>query len=129
MAGYQYTIIIGNVGQRPELRFTQSGIAVADFTVAVNRNWKDSEGNKHEDVSWFRVTAWRGLAETVNAYVTKGMQVMVTGNVSASAFVGQDGEARASLELTAQNIQFLSSKLDGSQQQSPYPANPEDMPF
>lgn len=127
MAGYQNTIIIGNVGRDPEMRYTQSGIPVADFTVAVNRNWKDSEGNKHESTTWFRISAWRGLAETVNEYVTVGMLVMVTGNVSASAFVGQDGEARASLELTAQNIQFLSKSEE--RQSSQYPPNPEEMPF
>jgi single-strand DNA-binding protein len=102
MAGYQHTFIIGNVGREPELRYTQSGVAVCDFSVAVSRKWDGGE-----ETTWFRVSAWRGLAETVSQYVTKGMQVMVTGRVSASAYVGKDGEARASLELTAQDIQFL----------------------
>ena len=102
MAGYQYTVIIGNVGRDPELRYTQSGVAVCDFSVAVSRRWTDRNTNEQrEKTTWFRVSAWRQLAETVNQYVRKGMQIMVAGEVDATAFIGQDGEARATLELTA----------------------------
>ena len=108
MAGYQYTVIVGNVGRDPELRYTQAGVAVCDFSVAVSRRWNDSaSGQQREKTTWFRVSAWRGLAETVQQFVTKGMQVMVAGEVDVSAYVGQDGEARGSLELTARDIQFL----------------------
>ena len=113
MAGYQYTIIIGNVGRDPEMRYTQSGVAVCDFSVAVSRKWTDKNTNEaREKTTWFRVSAWRGLAETCNTYVRKGMQVMVTGEIEASAFVGDDGEARASLDLTAREVQFLGSRDD-----------------
>ncbi len=111
MAGYQYTIIVGNVGQDPELRYTRDGIAVCNFSVAVNRRWTDRASNQpREKTTWFRVSAWRELAETCNQFVRKGMQIMVTGEVDASAYVGQDGEARATLELTAQNVQFLGAR-------------------
>lgn len=132
MAGYQYTIIIGNVGRDPELRYTQSGVAVCDFSVAVSRRWTDRTSNeRREQTTWFRVTAWRGLAETVNQYVHKGMQVMVTGMVDASAFTGQDGQPRASLELTAQDIQFLGSRGDAmtDSESGGYPEEAEDLPF
>jgi single-strand DNA-binding protein len=130
MAGYQYTIIIGNVGREPELRYTQSGVAVCDFSVAVNRTWSDRNTNeKREETTWFRVSAWRGLAETVNQYVHKGMQIMVTGRIGASAFIGQDGEARASLDLTALDIQFLSRRGETSEDYQDYPSEPEDLPF
>lgn len=122
MAGYQYTIIVGNVGRDPKLRYTQTGVAVCDFSVAVNRKWKD--GNEQRDkTTWFRVTAWRALAETVNQYVHKGMQVMVTGEIDASAYVAQDGEARASLDLTARDIQFLGGRDGASERET------GDMPF
>ena len=128
MAGYQYTVIIGNVGREPELRYTQSGVAVCDFSVAVNRTWTDRNTNeRQEETTWFRVSAWRGLAETVNQYVYKGMQIMVAGRVDASAFIGQDGEARASLELTATDIQFLGRR--GEAVDDSYPSEPEDLPF
>jgi single-strand DNA-binding protein len=135
MAGYQYTIIIGNVGRDPELRYTQSGVAVCDFSVAVNRTWTDRQsGQRREDTTWFRVSAWRGLAETVSQYVHKGMQIMVTGRVEASAFMGQDGEPRASLDLTALDIQFLGrpgERMDVPNDDGGYGGgnDPEDLPF
>jgi single-strand DNA-binding protein len=106
MAGYQHIMIIGNVGRDPELRYTQSGVAVCGFSVAVNRTWTQ-DGEQREEVTWFRVSAWRGLAETCNQYVHKGMQIMVAGRIGASAYTGQDGEPRAGLELTALDVQFL----------------------
>ena len=127
--GYQYTIIIGNVGRDPELRYTQNGVAVCDFSVAVSRKWTDRNSNEpREKTIWFRVTAWRALAETCNEFVRKGMQVMVTGEVDASAYVGQDGEARASLDLTAQNVQFLGSR-EGAREAQARDADSDRMPF
>jgi single-strand DNA-binding protein len=130
MAGYQYTIIIGNVGRDPEMRYTQSGVAVADFSVAVSRRWTDRNSNEQrEKTTWFRVSAWRGLAETVNQYVHKGMQVMVTGEVDASAYAGQDGTPRATLEITARDIQFLGRRGEGGDEGASFPSEPEDLPF
>ncbi len=135
MAGYQYTIIIGNVGRDPELRYTQSGVAVCDFSVAVSRRWTDRNTNEpREETTWFRVSAWRKLAETASQYVYKGMQIMVTGRVSASAYLGQDGQPRATLEITALDMQFLGRR--GERMDIPdeeggggYPDAPEDLPF
>ena len=111
MAGYQYCLVVGNVGRDPELRYTQSGVAVCDFSVAVSRKWTQGD-ERREETTWFRVSAWRALAETCNTYVTKGMQVFVTGRVTASAYVAADGEARASLELTALDVVFLGQRGD-----------------
>jgi single-strand DNA-binding protein len=131
MAGYQYTIIIGNVGRDPELRYTQSGVAVCDFSVAVTRRWNDRSSNEpREKTTWFKISAWRGLAETCQQYVKKGMPIMVTGEIDASAYTGQDGQARASLEMTAQNIQFLGRRGEGDEPGGGgYPSEPEDLPF
>lgn len=133
MAGYQYTIIIGNVGRDPEMRYTQSGVAVCDFSVATTKRWTDRTTNeKREQTTWFRVTAWRALAETVNQYVHKGMQIMVTGTVEASAYAGQDGTPRATLELTAQDVQFLGQRGDAvstDQSSGGYPEDVQDLPF
>ena len=104
---FEQTIIIGNLGNDPELRYTSSGVPVATFSVAVNRKWTNADGTPGEETKWFRVTAWRKLAETVNQYLSKGRQVMVVGRVVASAFSGQDGAPRASLELTADTVRFL----------------------
>ncbi|MEM9953990.1 MAG: single-stranded DNA-binding protein [Chloroflexota bacterium] len=114
MAGaFEQTIIVGNVGRDPELRYTQSGAAVCDFSVAVTTRWRDSQTNEQKErTRWYRISAWRGLAEVCNQYVKKGMSVLVTGTVEANAYMGQDGQPRASLDLTARDVQFL-TRVDG----------------
>ena len=105
-------VIIGNLTGTPELRVTQSGVSVCQFTVAVNGKRKD------DGATFFRVTAWRALGETCHKYLDKGRKVMVCGAVSASAYTGRDGNPRASLEVTAEDVEFLSSASGDSQQQS-----------
>lgn len=140
MAGsFEQTIIIGNVGRDPELRYTQGGVPVCDFSVAVTARWKDSNSNEQrERTTWYRVTAWRGLGEVCNKYVKKGMSVMVTGTAAASAYLGQDGQPRASLDLTARDVQFLTRAEDGGSggssggnydDYSPPPQDMDDIPF
>jgi len=108
---YQYTVIVGNVGRDPEMRYTQGGTAVCDFSVAVSRRWTDKQTNEQrEKTTWFRVSAWNRLGETCNQYVKKGMRILVTGEVDASAWIGQEGDARATLELRANDVKFLSRK-------------------
>lgn len=113
MAGYEQCIIIGNVGRDPEMRYTQSGAPVCSFSVAVTTRWNDRSTNeRREKTRWYRVSAWRQLAEICNQYVRKGMPIMVVGTVDANAYMGNDGQPRASLDLTARDIQFLGSRSD-----------------
>lgn len=108
---YQQTIVIGNVGRDPEMRYTQGGAGVCSFTVAANFKWTDRNTNeKRERTTWFNVSAWGNLADTCNQYVRKGMLIMVSGEVSARAYTGQDGQPRASLDLRARDVKFLSSR-------------------
>mgnify|MGYP001455876848 CR=1 FL=1 len=108
MAGWHQTIIIGNVGREPDMRYTPTNIPVCSFTVAVTERWNDRQSNeKREKTTWYRVTCWRGLAETANQYVKKGMPIMVVGTVEARGYKNNAGEAAASLELTATTFQFL----------------------
>ena len=102
----------------PELRSTQSGIAVCTFTVAVNRRNTGAKAGQ-PDADFFRVTAWRGLGETCSKFLSKGRKVAVCGSVSAVPYTAQDGTARASLELTADDVEFLSPK--GEQEHSAAP--------
>lgn len=130
MPGYQHTTIIGHVGRDPEMRYTQDGTAVCSFSVAVTRKWSQG-GERKEETTWFRVTAWRGLAETAGQYVHKGMQIMVAGRVSVSAYM-KDDEARATLELTARDMQFLGGRGgEPGASTNPQPARSErgDLPF
>jgi len=110
---YQHTVIVGNLGRDPEMRYTPSGVPVTTFSVAVSRKWKSQDGESHEKTTWFRVKAWRKLGELCNQYLSKGRQVLVEGEIDASAWMGQDGEPRATLELTAQTVRFLGSRSSG----------------
>ena len=108
-------IIIGNVGGDPEMRYIPSGDAVTNFSVAVNERWGSAEDRK-EKTTWFKVTAWRKLAEICNQYVTKGMSVYVEGRLSADTYDRRDGGTGLSLEINAQTVLFLSRSEDGGGQ-------------
>ncbi|HFQ95015.1 MAG TPA: single-stranded DNA-binding protein [Anaerolineae bacterium] len=132
---YQHTVIVGRLGRDPEMRYTPSGVPVTSFSVAVSRKWKNQNGELQEKTTWFRVTAWRKLAELCNEYLSKGRLVLVEGEIDASAWVGQDGDPRATLELTAQNVRFLGSRSAGefgeggaAFKEGPGPSE-EDLPF
>lgn len=97
--------IIGNLTRDPARRTVGDGIAVCDFTVAVNRRKKNG-GEPEAD--FFRVTAWRGLADNCAKYLAKGRKVAVTGAVSVSTYQANDGTTRAALEVNAEDVEFLS---------------------
>jgi single-strand DNA-binding protein len=128
---FQQTIIIGNLGRDPEMRYTPSGAAVTDFSVAVSRKWTSKDGTPGEETTWFRVSCWNRLAETTNQYLSKGRQVMVTGRVSTSAWIDKaSGEARSALELRAFDVKFLGGgRGDQGEQAQSYPSSEEEIPF
>ena len=100
--------IIGNLTGDPELRTTPNGISVCTMNVAVNRRFSSANGERQTD--FFRVTAWRQLGETCARNLYKGRKVAVIGEVSARAYTAKDGTARASLEITADEVEFLSPR-------------------
>ena len=104
--------IIGNLTRDPELRTTQSGKSVCTFTVAVDRR-------NHEEVDYFRVSAWDKLGEHCEKYLAKGRKVAVVGSVSVNTYTTKNGENRASLEVFAQDVEFLSSKNENQQNGAP----------
>ena len=112
--------IIGNLTRDPELRSTRDGISVCSFTVAVNRRVRNAEAGQPE-ADFFRVTAWRQLGEICAKYLAKGRKVSVTGSVSASAYTAQDGTARASLEVTADDVEFLTPRGEVGDAPAPAP--------
>ena len=101
--------IIGNLTADPVLRTTQAGVNVCDFTVAVNRLRK-AEGQPEAD--FFRVSAWRQLGENCQKYLSKGRKVCVIGPVSVRTYQGNDGSTKASLEVTAEDVEFLSQRSE-----------------
>ena len=117
--------IIGNLTRDPELRTTQSGISVCSFTVAVNR--RKTQQNQNPEADFFRVTAWRERGELCAKWLVKGKKVCVIGPVSVSTYNGQDGKTYANLEVTAEEIEFLTPAGQvETQQATPQPA-PQQM--
>ncbi len=100
-------MIIGNLGRDPEMRYTPSGQAVTQFTVAVNRNYKDSQGERQEETEWFRIVAWGQQAEFAAEYLRKGAKVFIEGRIQTRQWEGQDGQKRYTTELVANTIQNL----------------------
>ncbi|MBR4429445.1 MAG: single-stranded DNA-binding protein [Clostridia bacterium] len=106
--------IVGNLTRDPELRTTPSGVSVCSFTVAVNRRRSaNSAATNQPEADFLRVSAWRQLGENCSRYLAKGRKVAVTGSVSVSTFQSQDGNTRATLEVNADDVEFLSPKGEG----------------
>lgn len=103
--------IIGNLTRDPELRSTQSNVNVCSFSVAVNRR---KRGNENQEADYFNVSAWRERGEVCAKYLKKGSKVCVIGAVSVRTFTRNDGTSGASLEVTADEVEFLSSRNDNS---------------
>jgi len=100
-------MVIGNLGRDPEMRYTPSGQAVTQFTVAVNRNYKDAQGERQEETEWFRIVCWGQQAEFAAEYLRKGNKVYVEGRLQTRQWEGQDGQKRYTTELVANTIQTL----------------------
>lgn len=126
---------IGFVGKTPELRTTQGGSTVCTFSLATSEKY-----NGEEKTTWFRISAFGKLGEVCQKYLDKGRRVCVVGKVSASAYEGNDGTARASLEVLAESVEFLSSReekafepSDADETANRYdenmPDSGEDLPF
>jgi single-strand DNA-binding protein len=114
---YQTLIIAGNVGRDPEMRYTPSGQAVTSFSVATNRQYTNNNGETVKETIWFRISAWGKTGEICNQYLKKGSKVLVEGRLTADPATGgprvwtaQDGSTRASFEVYAQTVRFLSSR-------------------
>jgi single-strand DNA-binding protein len=117
---YHKVTIVGNLGRDPEMRYTPQGTPVTSFTVAANRNWTNTDGTPGKETTWFRVTAWRRMAEVCNQYLAKGRQVFIEGWLKPDpetggprVWTGNDGVARASFEVTPRIIKFLGGRGEG----------------
>lgn len=139
---YQRTIIIGHLGRDPELRYTQTGQAVTNFSVATNRKWKGNNGVPREETTWFQVSAWGNLAEICNQYLSKGRQVLVEGRLNSEkgeprVWQDRSGDYRASYDLVADTVRFLGGGREEEAEVGPAftgdssrPVHPEDsIPF
>jgi single-strand DNA-binding protein len=105
-------MIIGRLGRDPELRYTQNGQPVSNFTVATSENYVDRDGNKQEKTEWHRIVVWGKQAEFAANYLGKGRLVFIEGSLQTRQWEDQQGQTRYTTEIKAQRIQFLDSKSD-----------------
>ncbi len=115
MAGVNKVIIVGNLGRDPEMRYTPAGKAVTNFSVAVSRTFRGADGENREETEWFNVDCWDRLAEIANQYLQKGKQVYIEGRVKLHTWDDRNtGEKRASLRVTATEMQLLGQRGDAA---------------
>ena len=125
-------ILIGNLTRDPELRTTPNGYTVCDFTIAVNdrrgRNQQNAGGQQQDTALFFRVSVWRQMGEACAKYLAKGRKVYVSGPLTARTYQANDGTTRVSLEVTADDVEFLTSRAEseamgGAPYDAPAPAS------
>ena len=122
MAGINKAILIGRLGSDPEVRYTPSGVAVANFSIATSEEWKDRDtGEKKERTEWHRIVAWRRLGEICGEYLSKGRQVYIEGRIQTRDWEDRDGNKRYTTEIVATDVQFLGGRDagDGPRSQGP----------
>jgi single-strand DNA-binding protein len=129
MASVAQAILIGNLGRDPETRYTPNGAMNVSFTMATNRRWTDSNGQPQENTTWFRVTVWGKLADTMNKLaeqgaLAKGRSVFVSGNLEAREYTDRNGVSRTSLDVNAQEVRLLGGR--GDEQDGGFGGEPRD---
>jgi single-strand DNA-binding protein len=142
MAGVNKAILIGNLGRDPELRYTQNGQAVVNFTLATSESWNDkSSGEKVERTEWHRIVVWGKVGELCAQYLTKGRSVYVEGRIQTREWEDKEGQKRRTTEINAQSVKFLGTGTrgagsgeagDGAGPEPQVPsqsAPPDDVPF
>lgn len=145
MSSVNKVILIGNLGRDPELRYTQTGQAVANFSLATTDRFSSKEGDRQERTEWHRIVAWGRTAEICAQYLSKGRSVYVEGRLQTSEWEDKEGQKKRTTEIVAQSVQFLggrggdtagadrggsaSDSERGSGQAGGAPPQGEDIPF
>jgi single-strand DNA-binding protein len=107
MASLNKVMLIGNLGADPEIRYTPSGAAVANFNMATKAQWTTKEGEKQDSTEWHRIVAWRRLGEICGEYLHKGSLVYIEGRLQTRSWEDRDGNKRYTTEIVAQGMQML----------------------
>jgi len=139
MASVNKVILVGNLGRDPELRYTQSGQAVANFSLATTDRFSNREGDRQERTEWHRIVTWGKTAENCAQYLAKGRSVYVEGRLQTNEWEDKEGQKRRTTEVVAQTVQFLGGRGQGGAPQggaggrsdageSPPPQS-DDIPF
>ena len=136
-------ILIGNLGKDPEIRYTQSGAAVVNFSIATTERWKGQDGQQQEQTEWHNIVAWKRLAEICSEFLSKGSKVYIEGKLQTRKWQDKDGNDRYTTEIVARDMQMLTPRGAGSGEgsygdnsggyndlpQEPPPNTGDDVPF
>jgi single-strand DNA-binding protein len=117
-------ILLGRLGQDPELKYTASGAAVCNFSLATSEAWTDKSGQKQEKTEWHRVVVWSKLAEVCNQYLSKGREAYVEGKLQTRSWDDKDGNKRYTTEINAVTVQFVGGRAQADSS-APRPPAPE----
>lgn len=112
--GLNKVMLIGNLGRDPEMRYTPSGRPVTTFSVATNRSWKTSDGERRSETEWFNVVAWGSLAEICNQYLKKGQQVYIEGRLQSRSWEDDDKNKHQTTEVVAKEMIMLGDRRKGN---------------
>ena len=138
MAGVNKVILIGNLGKDPEVRYLDSGVAVANFSLATTENYKNKEGERVSQTEWHNIVLWRGLAEVAEKWLKKGSSVYIEGKIRNRKWEDKEGNTRYTTEILADNMTMLGKKEDSSaektettpeQESIPQEEKGDDLPF
>ena len=108
--GLNKVMLIGNLGRDPEMRYTPSGRPVTTFSVATNRSWKTSDGERRSETEWFNIVAWGSLAEICNQYLKKGHQVYIEGRLQSRSWEDDDNKKHQTTEVVAKEMVMLGDR-------------------
>lgn len=126
MSSLNKAMIIGRLGQDPEVRYTQSNTAVANMSIATSERYKDKQGEWQESTEWHRVVAWGRTAEVCQEYLSKGSQVYIEGPIQTRKWEDKEGRERYTTEVKALTMTMLDSKGENAGGQGPSPSQPDD---
>lgn len=135
MSGVNKVILIGNLGKDPEVKYLESGVAVANITLATTENYKNKEGEKVSQTVWHDIVLWRGLAEIAEKYLKKGSSVYIEGKIRNRKWEDKEGITRYKNEILADNMTMLGSRPpteksnENESQNQENPNGLDDLPF
>ena len=127
MSGINKVILIGNLGKDPEVRYLDSGVAVANLSLATSENYKNKDGERVTQTEWHDVVLWRGLAEVAEKYLKKGSSIYVEGKLRTNKWVDKDEKTRYKTEILADKLTMLGKS--NSQESSIENSSEDDLPF
>ena len=123
MSSLNKVMLIGRLGKDPEVKFTSSGTAVCNFSLATSETFKDKSGEKQEKTEWHNVQLWQKLAEIAGEYLTKGSLVYIEGRLQTRKWQDKDGNDRYTTEIVGERMQMLGSKGDAGRSDRPAPGS------